>query len=382
MIEARTPESAGTLIIGAGQAGLSVGYHLARRGLPFTIVDGRARVGDSWRSRWDSLRLFTAARWNGLDGMPFPAQRHYFPTKDEMGDYLESYAKRFGLGVETNTRIDRLTRDGERFTAMAGGRRFQAEQVVVAMSDFQKARVPAFAGDLDPDIVQLHSSAYRNPSQLQDGAVLMVGGGNSGAEIGIELAAHRTAWLSGRDTGHLPWDITSRAGRSVFVPLVLRGAFHRVLTTRTPIGRKARPGIVSRGGPLIRLKPRDLDRAGVVRVPRTAGTLEGKPVLEDGRVMEVANVVWCTGYHPGFSWIDPDLLGSHEPGQGRGVTRTPGLFFVGLHFLHSVSSAMIHGVGRDADFVARAIAARSSGHAAPAPPKTEKRVRVGAAAGA
>lgn len=366
MIEPRATEAVGTLIIGAGQAGLSVGYHLARRGLPFTIVDGRARVGDSWRGRWDSLRLFTAARWNGLDGMPFPAQRHYFPTKDEMADYLESYAARFGLGVRGTTRIDRLTRDGERFTATAGDRRFRADQVVVAMSDFQKPRVPAFAGDLDPDIVQLHSSAYRNPSQLRDGAVLMVGGGNSGAEIGLELAVDRTTWLSGRDTGHLPWDIASRAGRSIFVPLVLRGAFHRVLTTGTPIGRKARPGIVSRGGPLIRLKPRDLDRAGVTRVPRTAGTLDGKPVLDDGRVMDVANVVWCTGYHPGFSWIDPDLLRSHEPGHGRGVAGTPGLYFVGLHFLHSVSSAMIHGVGRDADHVAGAIAARARGRDAPA----------------
>src|SRR5579884_417399 len=179
----REPERIQTIVIGGGQAGLSVGYHLARRGLPFVILDANERIGDSWRKRWDSLRLFTPARYDGLAGMPFPAPAFTFVTKDEMADYLEAYAARFALPVRTGVRVDRLSRHGDRFDVTAGGLRFEAENVVVAMSNYQQPRVPPFAHELDPGISQLHSSEYRNPSQLRDGSVLIVGAGNSGAEI-------------------------------------------------------------------------------------------------------------------------------------------------------------------------------------------------------
>ncbi len=348
-----------TLVIGAGQAGLSVGHHLARRGIPFLIVDANERIGDTWRRRWDSLRLFTPAKMDGLPGMRFPAPANTFPTKDEMAAYLEAYTAQFRLPVSTGTRIDRLTRENGRFVATSGERRFEADNVVVAMSSFQKPKVPAFAGDLRSDIVQLHSRDYRNPGQLREGGVLIVGAGNSGAEIGLELSRTHPVSISGRATGHLPFDLHGLPARLLLIRLVLRGLFHRVLTVDTPIGRKARPKILSRGGRLIRTRPRVLEKAGVRRVPRTIGARDGLPLLEDGRTLDVTNVVWCCGFHAGFSWIELPGLGDDEPLHERGiVARQPGLYFVGLEFLYAMSSIMVHGVGRDAERVVRHIAGR------------------------
>src|SRR6266511_3676583 len=272
MNSGRDPERTQTVIIGGGQAGLSVGYHLAQRDLPFVILEANQRIGDSWLSRWDSLRLFTPARFDGLAGMPFPAAGHTFPTKNEMADYLEAYVARFALPVRTGVRVDRLSREGGRYVVAAGERRFEADHVVVAMATYQRRRVPVFAQELDPGIVQVQSSAYRNLSQLRDGGVLIVGAGNSGSEIALEVArAGHPTWMSGRDTGHVPFRIEGMAARLVLAQLVLRFLFHRVLTTDTPLGRKARPTIVSRGGPLIRVKPSDLAAAGMQSTsPRTS----------------------------------------------------------------------------------------------------------------
>jgi putative flavoprotein involved in K+ transport len=348
-----------TIVIGAGQAGLSVGYHLARRGLSFGILDACDRVGDVWRSRWDSLRLFTPARFDGLDGMPFPAPSNCFPTKDEMADYLESYARRFQLPIRSGVRVDGLTWLDGRFHLTAGEQRFEANNVVVAMSNYQTPRIPDFAAELDRDIVQLHSMEYRSPGQLRDGGVLLVGAGNSGSEIAMELSRSHPVWMSGRDTGHVPFRIGGLAGRLFLTRFVLRFLFHRVLTVGTPVGRKVRPTVLARGGPLIRVKPNDLASAGVRRIPRVVGVRDGRPVLGDGQLLDVANVVWCTGFEPGFSWIHLPVLDGHEPIHDRGVVASqPGLYFVGLHFLRSLSSGMIHGVGRDAEHVARQIAAR------------------------
>jgi putative flavoprotein involved in K+ transport len=176
-----------TIVVGAGQAGLAVGYHLARRGLPFVILDAHPRIGDAWRTRWDSLRLFTPAGYDGLPGMRFPAPRTHYPTKDEMADYLEAYASRFELPVRTGVRVDALARRDDRFLVAAGDLRFDADNVVVAMSSDLTPWTPPFASQLDARVVQLHSYDYRNPSQLQDGDVLIVGAGNSGADIAIEI---------------------------------------------------------------------------------------------------------------------------------------------------------------------------------------------------
>jgi putative flavoprotein involved in K+ transport len=356
-------ERVNTVVIGGGQAGLSVGYHLARRGVQFVILDASARVGDVWRRRWDSLRLFTPARHAGLDGLPFPAPPFSFPTKNEMADYLETYARTFALPVRSGVRVDRLSRLGNKFLVVAGDKRFEAENVIVAMAHYQQPRVPHFAAELDPRIVQLHSFDYRNPAQLQAGEVLIVGAGNSGAEIALEAInnGHRTS-LAGTETGHVPFRIDGLAARLVLSRLVLRVLFHRVLCIATPIGRKVRPKMLRKAAPLIRIKPWDLAGAGVVRVPRVVGVRNGLPHLEDGRILDVANVVWCTGFDPGFSWLDLPVFGTngearHEAGV---VPSEPGLYFVGLHFLYAFSSDMIHGVGRDAARIAEAVAARAS----------------------
>jgi len=360
----RDPERLQTIVIGGGQAGLAVGYHLARHGLPFVILDANERVGDSWRKRWDSLRLFTPAQFDALPGMRVPAPNHAFITKDEMADYLETYAQRFALPVRTGTRVDRLSRDESGFVVTAGDRTLHAEQVVVAMSNYQQPRVPEFARDLAPDIVQVHSIDYRNPGQLQNGGVLVVGAGNSGAEIAIEVAREHPTWLSGRSTGQLPFRIDGRAARLGLVRFVLRVLFHRVLTLRSPLGRRFRAKLAGHGGPLIRLKAEDLAAAGIVRVPRVSGVQDGRPRLEDGRVLDVANVIWCTGFHPGFSWIDLPVLQDGRPAHDEGIVPSePGLYFVGLEFLSAASSVMIHGVGRDAARIADAVAARARSRA-------------------
>lgn len=359
MNDTQATERIHTVVIGGGQAGLSTGYWLKRHGIPFVILEAGARVGDVWRSRWDSLRLFTPAQFDGLDGMPFPAPAGYFPTKDEMADYLEAYATRFDLPVRLQARVTRVSRARHRFVVESDAGRIEANNVVVAMASYQQPYVPDFAAQLAPDIVQLHSAHYRRPDQLPRGPVLLVGAGNSGSEIAMELSRDRTVWMAGRDVGQIPFRIYSFLGRHVFVRLVLRGVFHRVLTVATPIGRRVRPKVLSGGGPLIRVKRSDLDRRGVHRVPRVVGVSHGMPQLADGRVLDVAGVVWCTGYRPGLSWLDMPVHGDHEPLHERGVVpRVPGLYFVGLHFLYAMSSTMIHGVGRDAHRIARTIAGR------------------------
>ena len=353
-------ERVNTVVIGAGQAGLSAGYHLQRRGVSFVILDAGKRIGDVWRRRWDSLRLFTPAKFAGLDGMRFPAPPNYFPTKDEMGDFLEAYARRFALPVRLGTRVDRVSRQGDGFLVVAGDHRFEAQNVIVAMANYQKPRVPPFAAELDPGIVQLHSFDYRNPNQLREGGVLIVGAGNSGAEIALEAVRGHATWMGGRDTGHVPFYVDGFAARLLLLRLVLRVLFHRIVTVATPIGRAIRPKVLHGGGPLVRVKPKWLAAAGVQRVSRVVGVRNGLPLLDDGRVLDVANVVWCTGFQPGFSWIDLPVFGPDgAPQHERGLVPTePGLFFLGLHFLYSLSSTMIHGVGRDAERITAAAAAR------------------------
>jgi putative flavoprotein involved in K+ transport len=355
------PERVETLIIGGGQAGLSIGYQLKRRNLRFLILDANKRVGDSWRNRWDSLRLFTPARYNGLAGMPFPASAHYFPTKDEMAEYLENYARHFNLPIRNGTNVDHLSRQGEWFVVKAGEQHFEAKHVVVAMANYQKPKIPSFAEDLDPGINHFHSIYYRNPGQLKEGDLLIVGAGNSGSEIAMDLASRHRIWMSGRDVGHIPFRIHTRTAEVLFLPFVLRLMFHRIMTINTRIGRMMREKMHSQGGSLIRVKPKDMVAAGIQMVPKVKAVKDGLPLLEDGRVLDVKNVIWCTGFHPGFSWIKLPVLGEKEPHHTRGiVAREPGLYFLGLQFLYAASSSMVQGLERDAIHIADHVAARCS----------------------
>jgi putative flavoprotein involved in K+ transport len=352
-----------TVIIGGGQAGLATGYHLKHRGRPAVILDAYERVGDAWRRRWDSLRLFTPARYAGLPGMRVPAAGWSFLSKDDMADYLESYASAFDLDVRTGVRVDRLRKEFDRFVIEAGDLRIEADHVVVATGAHRIPRIPPFASELDATIVQLHSSEYRRPSQLREGGVLLVGAGNSGADIALEVAREHDTWLAGRDTGHVPVRIEG-SGKYIFV--IVRFIGHHILTLKTPMGRRARRKHQGKGDMLVRVKPKDLLAAGVERAPRVAGVRDGKPLLEDGRVLDVTNVIWCTGFRNDHSWIDLPVLGEDgEPMHERGVvTSEPGLYFVGLPFQYSASSDVLPGIGRDHAYVAERIVERTVRRAA------------------
>jgi putative flavoprotein involved in K+ transport len=342
------------LIVGAGQAGLAVGYHLTKQGRSFVIVDRNQRIGDSWRQRWDSLKLYSPANRDGLPGMPFPAPRNSYPTRSQMADYLEAYATRFELPVRKGTAVDALTKEAGGYVARTEGLRIEADKVVVAAGVFQKPHVPDLAQEIDRGITQLHSSEYRSPAQLQPGEVLVVGASHSGSDIAFEAAGggHHVI-LSGRDTGQLPAPIETRRGRLLFRGLFFVGT--HVLTVDTPFGRKMRPHIRHGGAPLLRYRNAELRAAGVERVlARTVGVQDGLPALADDRVLDVRNVVWCTGFRPDFSWIRFPIETGEDgyPVQYRGAaTSSPGLYFVGLPFLHSFASMLIGGAGRDAERV-------------------------------
>jgi putative flavoprotein involved in K+ transport len=363
-----------TVIVGGGQAGLAAGYHLGRQKRSYVILDANERVGDSWRQRWPSLKLYSPARYDALPGMRFPAPRRAFPTGYEMADYLEAYANRFELPVRTGVRVDGLSKNGDGYVVVSGDRRFEADNVVVASGVFEKPVTPAFAGELDPGIRQLHSVDYRSPAQLQEGPVLVVGASHSGGDIALEVvqAGHETV-LSGRDTGQIPARVETRRGRLVFHGLFFVGT--RVLTVDTPMGRKMRSKIRAHGAPLLRVWNSDLVAAGVDRAfTRTVGVENGLPVLEDGRALEVANVIWCTGFRPDYGWIRAPMEMGEDgyPEQYRGVVpSSPGLYFVGLPYLHSFGSMLIGGAGRDAERVAKHIASRAAKASSPAVARVE-----------
>jgi putative flavoprotein involved in K+ transport len=350
-----------TLIIGAGQAGLTTGYHLKRRGRSLLIVDANPRVGDNWRQQWDTLRLYTPAKYDRLPGLPFPATSWHCPQKDEVADYLERYALNFDLPVRTSTRVERLeARPAGGYVATFGDEVISCDNVVVATGSFGRTpNVPEFAAELDPSIQHLHSSQYRRPAQLQPGPALVVGASHSGLDIAYELAqSHRTI-LCGPDRGNIPFRPESR-GAHVFMPVVVF-VFKHVLTRRTPMGRKEMHDVRLHGGPAFRIKRDDLDRRGVVRYQaRMTGTIDGRPQLADGTVLDVTNVVWCTGFKQDFDWIRMPILDEHGwPAEYRGVVAAaPGLYFCGLSFQYAFSSMVFPGISRDADYVARQITAR------------------------
>lgn len=341
-----------TVVIGGGQAGLAVGRELGARGLDCLILEANAHVGDSWQARWDSLCLFTPAEHDGLPGLPFPAPKGSFPTKGEVAAYLRRYVDVHGLTVRPGTRVTALTGVEDGWRVETSGGTFIARNVVVATGTNSHPQIPQFAAGLDPSILQLHSSTYRNPASVPPGDVLVVGAGTSGAEIALELAPTHRVSLAGRPTVHVPDLILRRAG-GLYWRFV-----HHVLTRGTPIGRKAAAGFGSRGAPLIRISMRSLETAGVTRLPRVSGVSEGWPLLADGGVARVGSIVWATGYRPDFGWIDDlPVRADGWPVEERGVVASrPGLYFVGIPFQYALTSGLIGGVGRDATWVADRIA--------------------------
>jgi putative flavoprotein involved in K+ transport len=343
------------VVIGGGQAGLAAAYHLSRTPHSFCVLDAGPEAGHAWRSRWDSLRLFTPARNSVLPGLSLPGPASRYPTKTEIADYLASYAQRYSLPVRNRAVVERLHHDGGFVVTVRGQERpVRAERVIVATGPTNRSWVPSFAGDLDPAILQMHSNGYRNPGQIKDGPVLVVGAGNSGAEIALELSRHQQTYLAGRGTGSVP----KLAQRLDWLLL------HRVLNVSSPLGRQFYAQKLTRGHPWLRVRESDFAARGVERLGRVEGVRDGQPLIVGSDTPKVANVIWCTGYKPDYSWIELSAVpGSRVPEHDRGVVTTqPGLYFVGLPFQYSVSSALIGGVGRDAAYVVRhAVAGLESG---------------------
>jgi putative flavoprotein involved in K+ transport len=353
-------ESFQTLVIGGGQAGLAVGYFLAQRGENFVILDENPRTGDSWRKRWDNLKLFTPSKFNSLPGAPFPKPGEYLPTKDEVADYLEGYARQFNLPVRHGIKIECLSWNDQGYHITAGSSSFSARNVIVATGPFQVPYRPAFASELDPTIFQLHSNIYCNSQQIPAQSVLVVGAGNSGAEIALELVrAGKQVWLAGRDVGKIPANgLLGKflGGRPIW------WFMSHVLTVNTPIGRKVRAGELHHGTSLGRTTRQEIADAGIELMPRVSGVQSGKPQLEDGRVLPVDGVIWATGFRPDYRWLNLPIFDEHGyPQHTRGVVEdAPGLYFIGLMFQTALNSSLLGGVGTDAAYIAAQVASKGN----------------------
>lgn len=342
----------GTIIIGAGQAGLAAGYYLLKDDADFVIIDAAKDIGDSWRQRWDSLLLFTPSQYDGLPGFTLPVSRNTIPNKDYMADYFQKYAEKFKLPVRMDEKVISLSGKQTGFEISTTKGILKCDHVIVATGTNQLPRIPAFAKDIDKNIFQIHSSQYLNPDSLPAGNVLVVGAGTSGTEIAIELSKNRHTLISGHPTFHIPDPIFQYAGRLYW------WFASNILTVRTPIGRKAKKSILKGGGPLINVSVKDIIEAGVQQVRRVVGVEDGKPKLEDGQVVAVSSIVWATGFRPDFSWIDFKVTDDVNgwPDTRRGVsTLKNGMYFMGMLFQYGLTSGLIGGVGRDAAYIAKHI---------------------------
>jgi putative flavoprotein involved in K+ transport len=348
------------VVVGAGQAGLAMGYFLARQGRRFVIVERADSVGAAWRKRWDSLTLFTPRRYSALPGLPFPGDPDGYPTRDEVIAYLERYADTFQLPIELNSEVRELQRgDDGRFRLELEDRTVTADQVVVATGPFQTPFVPKLAERLSPDVAQTHATGYRRPDEVPQETVLVVGGGNTGFQIAKELSAtHRVALSIGSRQTPLPQRLL---GRDLFWWLTKARILDKSIETR--LGRR-----LSTRETLIGSSPRELKRQYRVELkPRAVGA-EGRTVrFEDGSVLEVDALIWATGYRPDYSWIELPVFDDGRLRHRRGVTDVPGLYFLGLTWQFTRGSALIGWVKDDAEFVAERIAVYQESKAPAAP---------------
>jgi putative flavoprotein involved in K+ transport len=338
------------IVVGGGQAGLAIGYFLAEQGRRFTILEAAEAPAAAWRTRWDSLRLFTPAGYNSLPGRSFPGDPDRYPGRDEVVSYLTDYARQFELPVELGSRVRSISRGEDGYLVELDDRAYESEQVVVATGPFQIPRTPAFAEHLDPEIVQLHSSAYRAPEAIPEGPALVVGGGNTGFQIAAELAgSHEVHLAVGSRQTPLPQRIF---GRDLFWYLEATGLIRK--TTASRIGRR-----LSGRDTLIGSSRRALRRRHGVQLHARAVEATGANVsFSDGTRLDVRSVIWATGFGVDHSWIDVPVL--DEEGRlvhQRGVTESPGLYFLGLTWQHTRGSALLGWVKDDAEYIAQQIAA-------------------------
>ena len=308
------------------------------------------QTGDSWRRRWESLKLFTPAWNNGLPGYRFPGDPDSFPTKDQAADFLLEYKEKFDLPVLYNARVMKAEKSMHGFHVLLKDRTLETQNLVIATGNYAIPKIPAFAKELNPGIRQMHSSDYKTPADLPGGNVLVVGAGTSGFQIAMDLLHEkRTVYLAGKPTPQIPDFIFKYFGKQfVWVNKY-------ILNTGTPMGRKFQASIMQgKGAPLIHISPASVQRAGVKILPRLKNVQHGWPVTENGKRVEVSAMVWCTGFHPDYSWLDlPDVIAANGyPETSRGISlQCPGLYFVGSSFQYSLTSTWMGGVGRDAAYI-------------------------------
>ena len=339
------------VIIGGGQSGLAAGYFLKKMDRHFIILDDKTRTGDSWRMRWDSLKLFTPSQHDGLPGMSFPGLKGSFPGKDEIADYLESYVKEYSLPVKLNTKVNHLSERNNQYEIDTSGGRIIARKVIIATGTNPFPYIPAISSDINREIFQIHSSGYTRPDLLPPGDVLVVGAATSGIEIALETSKTHRTFISGNPPFHIPDKALRYAGELYW------WFISNILTTRTPIGKKIKKKIIRGGSPLIRVSSDDLKSAGIPCLSRVAGVKDGFPTLADGTIIKVRSIIWATGYRPDFSWIGLDVTDETGwPVFERGVSPVKkGLYFMGMPFQFGLTSGLVGGVGRDAAYIARHI---------------------------
>ncbi len=339
-----------TIVIGGGQAGLATGFYLKKMKSDFLILDQDNRTGDSWRKRWNSLRLFTPAWNNGLPGFPFPGNQNAFPTKDEVADYLEKYKEKFQLPVMHGVRVKVVKRTRNGFLIIFNDQIFETKNLVIATGNYAIPKIPDFANEIRKEVQQIASSSYASPHTLPKGDILVVGAGTSGFQIALDLMQEkRQVFISGKPTAQIPDFIFKYFGKQ----FVWMNKY--VLNTGTPMGRKFQSVIFQgKGAPLIHISPEKVQQAGVKALTRIKEVKDGWPVTEDGKKIEVSAIVWCTGFRSDYSWMDlPNAIAENGyPSTHRGVSSEyPGLYFVGSQFQYSLTSTWLGGVGRDAKYI-------------------------------
>jgi putative flavoprotein involved in K+ transport len=360
------------VVIGGGQAGLAMGYYLRHQGRRFVVFERGDSIVPAWRERWDSLTLFTPRRYSALPGHPFPGDPDGYPTRDEVISYLERYAETFELPIELNSEVRKLSREADRFVLKIEDRTITADQVVVATGPFQTPFVPKLSEKLEPELWQAHSTRYRQPSDVPQGTVAVVGGGNTGFQIAKELSAtHKVVLSVGSKQKPLPQRI---AARDLFWWLTKTRLLSTTVESR--LGSK-----LQYRDTLIGSSPRELTRRYGVELKPRADEASGRTVrFEDGSELEVDAVIWATGYRPDHTWIDLPILDSKgRLRHRRGVTDVPGLFFLGLTWQWTRGSALIGWVKDDAQFLAERIAALQEAKTRVGPERAPE--AAGAAAG-
>jgi len=342
----------GTIVIGGSQSGLATGYYLKKMNEDFIILEASDNIGQAWKKRWESLKLFSPPSFNKLPGWSYPSPKGGPDTKDEMAEYLRAYAENQDLPVICSMRVTALKKSGFYFSVTTPADNFTADRVVVATGAHQFAYIPDFANQINKDIFQLHSDDYRNPFTLPPGDVLVVGSAISGMQIALELAKSRKTVISGKPSYIIPRGLSQISQRLDWWLL------QHLLTIKTPMGRKVKPQFIHGGG-VFHYLTKEMDKSGIPRVERITGVREGKLMLASGQTTDSSVIIWCTGHRPDFSWIKEKVTDEKGwPLTNRGVSSIEGLYFIGMPFQFGLTSSLVAGVSRDAAFITKNIEGR------------------------